>query len=89
MAAPDVRTARVPAEPNADETTNTAPILAPCTEDSNAKLKTKYAARFANAGHCMYELASGGFLVSRWGHSRELPDLRAVIAFARQMGISA
>jgi hypothetical protein len=37
-------------------------------------------------GMGLYELADGSFLVSRAAHCRTLPDLRAVAAFARQMG---
>ena len=47
-------------------------------------------ARFALLGHCLYK-ASGangatGFLVTRWGMVRELPDLASVASFFALIG---
>ena len=43
-------------------------------------------AELLQQGHHLHQLAGGGWLVSRWGLCRELPDLRAVRQFARQVG---
>ena len=51
-----------------------------------AKTVATLRAQFARQGHEVYELADGGFLVSRWGMTRHLPDLRALAAFGRQIG---
>jgi len=45
------------------------------------------AAHAAIAGCGLHELAGGGYLLCKWGMARELPDLRAVVALMRQMGI--
>jgi hypothetical protein len=49
-------------------------------------------ASLALAGHAVHELSGGGFLVvaTRWaGLCRECPDVRALAAFARQIGARA
>jgi hypothetical protein len=43
-------------------------------------------AKAALAGCSLHELSGGGFLLCRWGLSRELPDLRAVNALMEQIG---
>jgi hypothetical protein len=43
-------------------------------------------AKLGLLGLGLYALAGGGYLVTRWGLCRECPDLRAVAAFARQVG---
>lgn len=47
------------------------------------------AAHAAIAGYGLHELAGGGYLLCKWGMARELPDLRAVVALMRQIGIRA
>jgi hypothetical protein len=92
MGAPDARTARVPAEPNADGSNENAAILAPVDDARKKRLITLKAQFALHGGHAVHELASGGFLVvaTRWGGmSRECPDLSALAAFARQLGIRA
>lgn len=44
------------------------------------------AAAAAGAGATLHHLA-GGYLLCRWGHCRELPDLRAVALLLRRMGV--
>lgn len=39
----------------------------------------------AMAGCTLHRLASGGYLLARWGQARELPDLRAVAAMLARM----
>lgn len=43
-------------------------------------------AALALRGHQVHELASGEYLVTRWGLSRVCPSLDALQAFARQIG---
>ncbi|MDE1947400.1 MAG: hypothetical protein KGL43_24835 [Burkholderiales bacterium] len=43
-------------------------------------------AHAARVGCSLYELSSGGYLVSRWGWAREVPDLRAVGDMLRRIG---
>jgi hypothetical protein len=50
------------------------------------KVRATLAARLALAGFVLLELADGTFLVSRWNLSRPCADLRAVAAFAEQVG---
>ena len=59
-----------------------------CLDKTAAERKeletTQAKAAMASCG--LHELASGGFLLTRWGLSRELPDLRAVAALLAQIG---
>jgi hypothetical protein len=76
----------------AEQNTDSTPIVPSWDDDSKALSTLK--ARFAlhDGGHAVHELASGGFLVvaTRWGGmSRECPDLSALAAFARQLGVRA
>lgn len=43
-------------------------------------------ARAAVRGCSLRALASGGYLMSQWGYSREVPDLRTVGDLLRRMG---
>lgn len=56
--------------------------------DSAAERKRfeKLRALLAMKGHELYATDSGIFIVRRWGHTRDLRDLQAVEAFARQVG---
>ena len=44
-------------------------------------------AQMALAGHSVHKLQDG-FLVTRWGMSRNCPDLASLVGFARQIGVS-
>jgi len=44
-------------------------------------------AHAARGGFVVHSLASGGYLLGRWGHSRELPSLHALSIALRQMGV--
>jgi hypothetical protein len=58
--------------------------------DTKRKAFEGYRAKLALAGKFgLYELADSTFLVTMSGYSKSLPDLRAVAAFARQVGCSA
>lgn len=56
---------------------------APTAEKTWARLR----AEAALAGCTLHELAGGGFLLTRWGWAKELPDLAAVGAALRAMGV--
>jgi hypothetical protein len=59
----------------------------PAAEDQATGRFSTLAAHAAIAGCGLHELAGGGYLLCKWGMARELPDLRAVSALMRQMGI--
>lgn len=44
-------------------------------------------ARFAIAGHQVYDGGNNDFIVTRWGMSRHCPDLAALRMFARVLGV--
>lgn len=54
-----------------------------------AKLVATAKARAALAGFQLIELPEGGFLITRWGTSRELPHLAGVDAFLQRAGATA
>jgi hypothetical protein len=58
-------------------------VAQPCDE---RKALADLKGRAALAGCELNELASGGYLLCRWGLSRELPSLGAVAALLRTMG---
>lgn len=53
---------------------------------AQSKLQVTLIAALALRGHEVHTLASGGFLVCRWGQSRACPSLEALQVFARQVG---
>ncbi|WP_295525619.1 hypothetical protein [uncultured Pseudacidovorax sp.] len=53
------------------------------------KLIATLKARFALLGHSVYDLADGGYVVTRWGHTRQCPDVHALAVFLRQIGGAA
>jgi hypothetical protein len=65
-----------------------APDDAQCNghTDAQAKVYATIAARLAIAGHQVFELADGGYLVARWGMTRACPSLQALQSFARMVG---
>lgn len=69
-------------------TKETAALILAQDEDIT-KTGATWIAKFALAGHSVHELAGGGFLVVHpgWGMARECPNLSALIAFARQIGV--
>lgn len=68
-------------------TTETASIVAPYGDDDNAqrKLQDRLIAELALAKHTAWQLASGGYIVTAWGHAKELPDLHALAHFVRRV----
>lgn len=56
------------------------------SDDDAAKALATLRALLALQGHRLYELAGGGYLVTKWGMTRELRHLQAVLQFAAQVG---
>lgn len=56
---------------------------------SETKSLSTLKARLALLGHEVYELADGGFVVTRVGAARRCPDLAALGAFLRLIGGAA
>jgi hypothetical protein len=46
-------------------------------------------ARFAIAGHQVYDGGNNDFIVTRWGMTRHCQDLAALRIFARVLGVQA
>lgn len=55
-------------------------------EAENGKAFATMTARAALCGCSLHELSGGGYLLCRWGMSRELPCLRAVGDLLRRLG---
>lgn len=55
-------------------------------DEADGKRQSHLAAVAALVGCELHRLAAGGWLLTRWGLARELPDLAAVDALLRQMG---
>ena len=55
-------------------------------DDVNGKALATMTAQAARCGCALQELASGGYLLCRWGMARELPCLRAVGNMLRRIG---
>lgn len=51
------------------------------------KRETTLIASFAMKGAAVHRLADGGFIVAQWGLTRAVPDLPALAAFGRMMGV--
>ena len=68
----------------APETDAPHSIPASETPDDN-KVTATLAAELALIGGGLHHLSSGAYLVTRFGMSREFPELRAVAAFVQQM----
>lgn len=62
--------------------------MTPQVPDERKTLSTLMAA-FALAGYAVHELSCGGFVVARWNLTRHCPDVHALAAFARQIGVRA
>lgn len=71
-------------EAYADHSQNIGELAtARCSGRAVAGLK----ARFAIAGHQVYDGANDDFIVTRWGMYRHCPDLEALGMFARVLGV--
>ena len=82
MEAPKAKSA-APDQENALSTSND-------TNDIAGKAFATMQARFAMLGHCLYQASGAGgvpvYLITRWGFTRELPDMTAVAKFYLQIG---
>ena len=63
--------------------TNTSDCAA---NDADSKAFSTLQARAALKGCALRTLAGGGYLMSQWSYSREVPDLRTVCSLLRRMG---
>jgi hypothetical protein len=70
---------------NAPETHNNQPPHF-ANDDGDGKALATMTAQAARCGCALHELASGGYLLCRWGMARELPCLRAVGNMLRRIG---
>ncbi|MBN9573740.1 MAG: hypothetical protein J0H16_07350 [Alicycliphilus denitrificans] len=52
-----------------------------------SKREANLFARFALKGAAVHRLADGGYVVCQWSLSRAVPDLPALAAFGRMMGV--
>jgi hypothetical protein len=84
MAAPQMRT---PGGNRASAGHEAADAAIVGQADAEHKAEATLRAELALRGHSLHRLANGGFLVSMCSLSRELPDLRAVRQFAKQVGV--
>lgn len=90
-AAPDVTPTRID---NAPRLAGTEGVKEQSKTDSqdcaaafaDGKALATMRARAAQAGCVLHELSGGGFLLCRWGLTKELPCLRAVGDLLRQIG---
>lgn len=91
MSAPDVRTPggnRANAGKETENKRSVSPAAA-CRNDgasTREKLLATICAALALRGHQVHTLASGEFLVCRWGLSRVCPSIETLRTFARQIG---
>lgn len=88
MSAPDVKTPGTGAAGQAQGqiTAHTAIVDALSSE---RKELARLQALAALHKMTLHELSAGSYLLTRWHLCRELPDLRAVAAMLRQMGVQA
>lgn len=56
-----------------------------CQDDGGAFAQLQ--AQAVAAGAKLHRLGSGGFVVSRWGWAKDCPDLAAVGAFLKRLGV--
>jgi hypothetical protein len=70
---------------SAEETTESNAIVAQAADDCKALANLR--ASYALAGHSVHLLADGGFLVCKFNLAKHCPDLRALAAFAKVVGV--
>ncbi len=54
----------------------------------SSKAETSLIARLALAGHSVYPLRDGGYLVSKWNYTFHAGDIDGLQAFAVRLGVS-
>jgi hypothetical protein len=70
----------------ADNQNSDTAIVSPPGDGCNAKLTASLIAAFALTGFAVHRLEGESFLVSRWNLTKHCPDLRTLLAFAKQVG---
>jgi hypothetical protein len=75
--------------PTADEDTKCTDIVAaPTGDDNEQKVTATLIAKFALQGFAVHRLECGNaFLVCRWNLAQYCPDVAALRAFARRVGL--
>lgn len=58
------------------------------TGTRRSKAVTTQIAQLAIAGHAVHQLADGGYLVCKYGHTHHATDFEALQAFARRLGVN-
>lgn len=71
-------------EPGAEEMKNNSSDCA--ASEADCQVFPALQARAARKGCTLRALSGGGYLMSQWGYSREVPDLRTVGDLLRRMG---
>ena len=69
-----------------NQSTENTPIINDSPEDSKAA--ATLIAKFSLAGYAVHRVEDG-YLVCRWNFSRHCEDLRALVGFARQVGVQS
>lgn len=88
MAGPQTHETPLAGGVSKEENQKTDGLIISGTPDAD-KIVAGIKARFALLGHEVYELADGGFIVSRWGLTKHCPDVCALGAFLKQIGGAA
>lgn len=57
------------------------------TGERHGKAESTLIAKLALAGHAVHPCIEGGYTVSKYGYSHYAPDLAALQAFARKLGV--
>ncbi|MBL0420510.1 hypothetical protein JI739_09170 [Ramlibacter sp. AW1] len=71
-----------------EEVTKEETSTAIVADDSDGRKRTAdFKARFALAGFAVHETSEGGFLVCRWNLAKHCPDMGALAAFAKLVGV--
>lgn len=56
------------------------------TTSTDAKAVATIKAKLAIMGHAVFDLAEGGYIVTRWGMARHCADVGQLAAFLEQIG---
>lgn len=89
MVAPDVRTPGEVGTGRASAETTEADHDIFRQDGGELKELARLTAHAARGGFTVHALASGGYLLGRWGHSKEVPSLHALSIALRRMGVQA
>jgi hypothetical protein len=59
------------------------------TADRRRKAQATLTAEFALNGYAVHQMTDGSFMVARWAFSQHCTDFKALLAFARKLGVVA